>query len=106
MSFADFLKWVTGVDGGALAIIMWAVSWGLEEFGWWQALASKAKALIILGAAIVLGLLGVAAGNLPPEIVAAIEPYFRVVTVIIIMWLGSQVVHKVDKKLNGPTPQG
>ena len=68
MTFADFLKWITGVDGGALAIIMWAVSWGLEEFEWWKALASKIKALIILGAAIVLGLLGVAAGNLPPEV--------------------------------------
>jgi len=101
MSFSDFLKWLTSPDGGALLVIMWFVSWGLEEFGWWQKLASKVKALVILAAAIVLGALGVWAQSWPAMVLAAIEPYFKVVTYIVIIWLGSQVVHKVDLKLSG-----
>jgi hypothetical protein len=93
----DFLSWLTGTGGGAFILVAWAVSWGLEGLPWWDTLTSKLKQLIILGTAVVLGLLGVWLNSMP-AVVAVIEPYFRVVMYVVLAWLSTQVAHKLDPK--------
>jgi hypothetical protein len=95
MQFSELLKWITGPDGGAFLILSWALSWGLEGFSFWQKLTSKARSLIILGAAILFGLAGVWLST-RPDIVELIEPYVQVVIYIIVAWLATQTAHRLN----------
>jgi hypothetical protein len=108
----DFLSWLTGLDGGAFILVMWVVSWGLSGVSWWEALDAKLKQIIIIGAAVVLGILGVLMQN-APAFVAAVDPFFKPVMSIVLLWLASQTVRKVETlvyntsakaKLNLPPP--
>lgn len=92
----DFLKWLTGPEGGALILVMWALSWGFEGTAWWDGMLPKAKKLIFLGLALVLGLAAIFLQT-RPDIVALVDPYFRVVSSICILWISGEGVHKIDK---------
>lgn len=97
MEFTNVLDWITSPDGGAFIIIAAALSWAFEDMKWWQDLTGKLKALIILGASILLGLLTVFLQS-QPDVVAAIEPYANVVVYIVGAWIVTQGFHKVDPK--------
>lgn len=91
----ELLDWLIGPDGGAWIVITFVVSWALEGWGTWDNLPSKAKSLIILVLAIVLGLFANLL-SMHPEVVAAIEPYSKVVMTILTLWLSTQTAHRVD----------
>ncbi len=95
MGLQEFLHWLYSPDGGALVIVMWAVSWFLEPLPAWQRLESRYRALIIVAAAVVLGVLATWMQN-SPAVVSAIEPYFHGAYNIVILWLGSQVAHRAN----------
>jgi len=95
-NLSEVLKWLTGTGGGAFLLISWAIAWGLEGVPKWEALSSKLKTLIILGLSAVLGVLATWLLQFP-DLVAAIDVYFRPVLYVVMVWLGSQTAHKVDK---------
>ena len=96
MNFTDLIQWVIGIKGGAFIIVSWAISWALEGWDAWQMLTKKAKSMIILATAVVVGLLFTWL-NTQPDIIAAIEPYMNTVIYIVMVWLSTQVAHKVNK---------
>ena len=105
MNLEQILQWLTSSDGGALIVVMWFVSWGLEELDWWQSLESKARSLIILGTAAAIALLA-AALQTRPDWVAAIDPFFQPVYYVLLAWLATQTVHRVGQALKGAAVSG
>lgn len=99
MNFEQVLDFLTNPDGGALLVVLWVVSWGLEEFSWWNGLKRKAKQLSIFVMAALLALLAVFLQN-NPEIVSAINPYFKPLYYVGGAWLATQAAHRVNKRLN------
>ena len=95
MEISNFLPWITGADGGAFIVIAWALAWALEPTEFWHKLTSMYKSLIILIAAAVLGMVSVWLQG-QPEIIAAIAPYFKTITYVVIAWLATQTAHKLD----------
>lgn len=93
----SILDWLTGIEGGAFLVVAAAAAWAFEGWGAWSKLKSKVRSLIILGAAIALGLGSWALGK-NPEIVAAIEEPFRVVMYVVVAWIATQGAHWVDPK--------
>jgi len=88
------VQWVT--TGGAVAVVSWFVSWLLEDFDWWKNIKSQYKKLIILGAALLIGI-GAQYLKLNPEVFAAIKPYLDGSVLVIGAWIATQVAHKADK---------
>ena len=95
-SFNEFLAWLISPAGGAFFVTFWALSWLLEDVDKWNKLTSKARQLIILGIAIVVGLAVVWLQTMP-ELVATIAPYVQAIVFIITAWVTSQFAHKLDK---------
>lgn len=93
--FSSFLRWVTGPDAGGFVIISWAVAWGLDRFKFWNALDSQLKSFLILIISILFGSLAIVLAN-NPEIVKVIDPYFKLILSMVVMWLTTQVSHKND----------
>jgi hypothetical protein len=93
--FGSFLAWVTGPDAGGFVIIAWGLSWGLDRFDFWNKMESKTKSLLILLASALFGCTAITLAQYP-AIVAAIDPYFKVVLSCVVMWLTTQVSHKND----------
>jgi len=94
-TFTDLLSWLVGAEGGAFILVSWALSWALEGLKWWEELVSKAKSLIILGVAVLLGLVSVWLTS-HPTIVEAIAPYMQAVMYIVSAWLATQVAHRLN----------
>jgi multisubunit Na+/H+ antiporter MnhG subunit len=93
--FATFLAWVTGPDAGGFVIIAWGLSWGLDRFDFWNKMESKTKSLLILLTSALFGCTAITLAQYP-AIVAAIDPYFKVILSCVVMWLTTQVSHKND----------
>lgn len=93
----ETLNWLTSTDGGALILVLWAVSWGLEEASWWHSLQSKVRSLIVLGTSALLAV-GAAVLQQNPDVVATIEPYFRPVYFVVLAWVATQTAHKLNPK--------
>lgn len=91
----DFLNWLTSPDGGALVLILWGVSWALEEVEGWHKLPSKTRSLIILGLAVLVAILAATLQQFP-EAVEAIDPWFKPVSYVVLAWVATQTAHKVD----------
>ena len=94
--WSEVIGWLA--TGGAVAAVAWFASWFLEGLGWWSRLASQVKSLLILALALVLGLAATWVRLLPAEAVAKYVPYFNVVVLTVVAWLGSQVAHRADGK--------
>lgn len=99
MEIGNLLNWLTGADSGAFIVVSWALSWALEDWDKWQALASKLKSLIILIVSIALGA-GAVWLQMHPATMAAIEPYTQPVTFVILTWLATQIPHKLNPSRN------
>ena len=95
-TFAGFLNWLFGPSMGGFTILTWFASWVLEDLAWWQKLASKVRSVIFYAGSIALGI-GAYLLLQNEEIVAAIDPYFKIVLSATTIWLASQVAHRVDK---------
>ena len=94
--WSEVITWLIG--GGTVAVVSWFVSWFLEPLVWWQALRSQVRSLIILGAALVIGLVATYLAGLPPEKLEPYLPYLNTFVLAIVAWLGSQVAHRADSK--------
>jgi hypothetical protein len=94
-NLSEFLAWLSGPTAGGLVVVMWFVSWLLEKNSWWHSLQSKTRSAIIWGASVLIGVGAfVLAQN--PELVATIDPYFKVVLYVTVAWLATQVAHNKD----------
>ena len=91
MEFANFLMWLMGI-GGAVA-----ASFILERIPAFQGLSSEWKKFIAYAVAGALGVGAFALTTFAPEVVAMIEPYFVVISMIFTAIFGSNVFHKYDK---------
>lgn len=92
MALTDFLNWLTGADAGAFILVSVAISVFLEDVKWWAELGSKIKYLVIVGVSVLFGIGGVVLTQ-NPEIVSAIDPFFRPIAYIITAWLATQGIH-------------
>lgn len=95
-SFSEFLGWLFGPSMGGLVILMWFASWALEDVAWWHNLTPKTRSIIFYLSSIVIGI-GAYLLLQNEAVVQAIEPYFRIVLAATVVWLSTQVAHKVDK---------
>jgi hypothetical protein len=102
-NIGDVLKWF-GSGTGSIVVMAWVGSWLLDDLAAWNQLNAKLKKLIVLAAAVVLGL-GAKALELNPGFYAAIEPYLDSIILIMGVWLSTQISHKVDFKRPGK-PEG
>jgi len=93
-TFAELLNRLSGA--GAVVLVAWFASWVLEGWNTWDVLNSKVKSAIILALSILIGLLAVGLKSLPPEVVAALEPYVQTVLVVIGVWLTTQTAHRLN----------
>lgn len=94
MTPTDFLQFLA--TGGCVAVVSWALSWALEKSPRWQALPSNAKQAIILGIALVIGLVAQAL-LATPALLAVLAPYIQVVIFVVGAWLATQAAHRADK---------
>lgn len=92
----NVLSWLTSSDGGALLLVLWFVSWALEEMDWWHTLDSRVRSIAILVTSVVIALLAVILQR-NPALVAAVEPYFQPAYYVILAWLATQTVHKLNR---------
>lgn len=99
---SSFLAWITGPTAGGFAIITWFLSWAFEKADFWQKLEGRIKLLITF---LVSSLFAVGAYflSLNEALVAQIDPVFKVLLSTAIVWLSSQVAHRVDKNTSMPT---
>lgn len=94
-NFTSLINWLTGA-GGALILVAWATSWGLEGWAKWAQLDSRLKSLIILVASLVIGLAAVWASTWSSDFVGKIEPYVKATLAIIAAWLATQTAHRLN----------
>ena len=92
----EVIGWLA--TGGAVAVTAWFSSWFLEGLGWWGRLTSQVRSLVILGVALLIGLLATWVRLQPQELLAKYAPYANMVVLTVIAWLGTQVAHRVDRK--------
>lgn len=90
-SLVDVLTWLA-YSGGSIGLVMWFASWFLEGFPSWHGLPAQTKQLIIIVLSIAVGtgahlLLGY------EQLLATVAPWFKLMTQIIIAYLGSQVAY-------------
>ena len=97
MNLQELIEFLSGP--GAFIVVTWAISWGFEEFAWWHNLSSKLRALIILGASVLIGTGATYLSTMPPETLAPYEPFVVAVVAVIGAWLSAQGAHKIDKFL-------
>jgi chromate transport protein ChrA len=89
------LLWLTGV--GSPIVIMYILSWVVENFKWWITLPKDVKFLAPMVASV---LLSVGASQLLqyPEIIATIQPWFQVMMASILAYLFSQKAYMTAMK--------
>jgi len=88
-----FLQWLVGGGGSILA-----VSWLLERMAWFQALNSDRKDYTIFGFAVIVGCGALAVVTyVPAAVLAAISPFFLVVSTIFVTVFIAKVFHQADK---------
>jgi hypothetical protein len=93
MDLTSFLTWLV-VSGGSISV----VSWLFERMNWFQALASDVKDYTIFGASVVVGCGALAVVTyVPAEVLAAIAPYFLVVSGTFATVFMGKAFHRVDK---------
>ena len=92
-SLQDVFAWVI-YSGGAMLV----VSWILDKIPAFLLLPSDVKKIINIAASAALALfcyLGLV--YIPPAVFAAINPYFLIVSGVVILYSGQQVVHRLTK---------
>jgi len=90
---AGLLNWL--VYGGGVILVS---SWLLDKIPSFNALASDTKKIINLVVAVVLALASYAAiVYVPADFFALVDPYFKIIMGIVVMYAGQQVVHRLTK---------
>lgn len=90
---AGLLNWL--VYGGGVILVS---SWILDKIPAFVQLASETKKLVNAIVAILLALASYAAlVYVPAEYFALVDPYFKVIMGIVVLYAGQQVVHRLTK---------
>lgn len=97
-TFAEFLQWLFSPSMGGFVILTWFASWALEDFAWWNELKPKIRSIIFYVGSIIIGV-GAFLLSKNESLVAAIDPYFKIILAATSVWLSTQVVHKIDKAI-------
>ena len=87
MNFGAVLAWL--VAGGSVFVVNYALSLLAENFEFWHKLPSWLKMLIPIVVAILIAF-GAQQLLLYPGIVEIIQPYWSLIVMIVLAWLGSQ----------------
>lgn len=99
------LTWLA-FGGGGVWVTNQFVSLFLENTNWWHTLKPGVK----IGSTLVVSvLLGLGAGVLlpQPDTIAIIQPYYKIVILAVLGWIGSQVAYMRTKALRAGTgPSG
>ena len=91
-----FLNWLISGPGSILA-----VSWLLERMKWFQAMESNAKDYLTFGIAAVVGCAALAMVTyVPASTMAAIAPYFMILSSMFVTVFVMKTFHKADKQSN------
>lgn len=87
MDFQEVLLWLTGI--GAPAVVMYILSWVVENWKGWSLLPKDIKFLLPM---IVSVLLSFGASQLLkyPDVITTIQPWFQVLMTSVIAYLASQ----------------
>lgn len=93
----DLLNWLTGAEAGAFVVVMFVMAWAFEGLEWFQKLSSRFKGLLTLSVSSVLAV-GAVWLQGRPDIVAAIEPFFKPLMYIALAWLAKQGAHFLNPK--------
>lgn len=101
----EVLTWVA-FSGGGVWVVSQFVSLFLENVSWWHTLSPGLKITGTLGASVALGL-GASYLVDQPDVIAQIQPYYKIVVLAVTSWLASQMAYMKTKSLraNG-TPYG
>lgn len=89
------LDWLTGADAGAFVVLLFLMSWGFEGAAWFQKLSGRARELLTLAGAALLAV-GAVVLQGQPELVDALDPYFKPVMYIVLAWLAKEGAHKLN----------
>lgn len=81
------VTWVVGA--GSPALVMYAVSWLIENWKGWATLPFAVKFLAPMLLSVLLSF-GASMLLRYPELIAAIQPWFQIVAAAILAWLASQ----------------
>ena len=93
-NLVEFLNWII-YSGGAMLV----ASKLLELFPAFAALESKVKWSINLAICMVLAIGAYALlVYLPADVIAVIDPWFKVISGLFMLYTGQQIVHKQTKK--------
>ena len=88
-----FITWIV-YSGGALLI----ASWILDKIPAFVALAEATKKLINQALSVVLAVGFYAVLKyVPPDVFAAIDPWFKIIVGVLVAYAGQQVVHRLSK---------
>ena len=90
-TLGEFLAWLAGP--GAVIVVLWALSWGLDKNEWWLSLDSRLKQAVVLVLSGIIGIGSVYLLSLPAEYLAKYAPYFKVIFGIGGAWLVTQIAH-------------
>ena len=94
ITITQFFAWLVTASGAAAA-----ASFILERIPAFQAWVSPYKSYIILVVMLGIGLIAYAAMTyMPADMLAQLEPWFKIVALIVGAWVSSQVAHTVDPK--------
>lgn len=93
MNFYDFLTWIVSAGGAAILF-----SWIVERIKGFQTLTSQTKFWITLVGTVILAV-GAWFGMeyIPPEVFEEINPLFKIIYGTIIVFLGKEFAHALDK---------
>ena len=101
-TFVELLQWL--LAGGAVAVVVWAVSWIPEDWSWWHKLQKEVKYAVQVGLSMVIGAGAVFLLRLPAEDLSQVDPWVKAIFVLLAAswsYLNNQAAHKVNKKLSG-----
>jgi len=89
-NLVEVLTWLT-TEGGAVIAAGVVIAFLAENFPWWHKLPSWAKTVIPMSLSVAIAFGSMALLQVP--FVASLSPIYRVVVLIVLAWLSSQVAY-------------
>ena len=93
-NFPEFMTWLATGAGAAVAF-----SWLAELFPAWHALEGDAKKLVSAGGSVLVALLAFfGLQYIPADVIAEIDPFFKLICGVLGVHFSGQLFHTVTKK--------
>ena len=86
-TFQSVLVWL--VAGGSVYVVGYTLAWVAENFEFWHKLPPIVKTLVPIVLSILVGF-GAQQLLAMPDIVEGIQPYWELIVITVLAWLGSQ----------------